>query len=158
MLEEYERLLDRQIQRISMAEGKASTILAITAAMLGSLLAVASRFAGTASELALSITSLVVTLLLFSLLSLALSTFPRIRGTSIKSMYFFHDISAISATEFSNKLKQATTDEKLDDLALQIHRNSVIATEKYRWLTRAMLSLFLSSLPWATALYLLVKI
>lgn len=156
-MEEFERLLDRQIHSISQADAKSSTVLTVVTAMLGTLMAVASGALFDSTLFVVAVSVLATLFLVYSILALAICAFPRVRSAEFESIYYFGDIPDRSVTSYLQIVQSRSAEDKQFDLASQIHRNASIAKAKYSWLSRAMISLFLSLIPWALSLYMLVR-
>lgn len=146
-----EENLSRILGLISSADSKAGTILAIDTAMLGSIaVLIPSPALWTSSLLCISITPTL--LLLLSLFSLSLATFPRIKGPR-NSIIYFGAISQKTLEDYKEEVLALLDENYIGDLLEQCHRNSEIAKQKYLWIRRSMILLYASTPFWLLALY-----
>lgn len=150
-----ETTLARLLSWIGAADSKTGMVLAIDTAMLGTLAALAPRYSDwTACPAAASATA--GALLGMSILMLSLASFPRMEGPR-GSLIFFGEIGKAECDVFVRAIHARSADEYLADLATQCHRNAQIACQKYAWVRRALLALYLSLPPWLIAISLLYK-
>jgi hypothetical protein len=149
-----EKGLEQVSDWIRAADGKIGTLLAMDAAMVGTLIAIAGRPGGwtqwTGYWIALGSTAL-----LSSLLMVAFATFPQLSGRA-KSLIFFGDVASLTLSDYATRIANRTRRKYLDDLTGQCHRNSEIAVRKYLWIRRATLALLIGVIPWLVALFLVV--
>ena len=68
---------------------------------------------------------------------------------------FFSGIVTRNESQFVDDVTNLDEGKYLLDLIGQVHINAQIADKKFSWVKRAMGSLFLSSFPWAIAVYAL---
>lgn len=149
--------LSRQLAWISAADSKGSFIFALDTAMLGILAAVAPKN-GTAWDVAPAIVaSFSVLFGLASILFLCFSSFPRTDGPK-NSLIFFGGIAQRDSKQFTEAVSVLNSEAYVDDLSAQCHRNAEIAQRKFVWIRRALISLYLSVVPWAVAIFLLYNI
>ncbi len=150
-----EKELARLIDWIKSADTRISFILPLSTVMLGTMAALAptlnewtkiSAFAVFAASL----------LLVFSIVFIALATFPRTKGPK-KSMIFFGCINTMDLEQFRTSVSSLEEGEYINDLIDQCHINAQIAEEKFVWIKKSLASLFLSSLPWFVSIYLLYE-
>ena len=146
--------LTRHLHWIGAADSKAAFAFTMDTAMLGVLAAVAPQTSAAWSIPPAIAASFAAALLLASLLFVSISAFPRTEGPK-GSLIYFGGVSGRDLAKFKGELRALTDDGYLDDLASQCHRNAEIATRKYRWVQRSLLSMYMSVLPWAVALCLL---
>lgn len=148
-----ETTLTRLLHWVQVADGKIAPILAIDTSMLAVFAALVPK----ASEWSVfsAIVALLATLPLgVSLLFLFLASFPRTKGPK-RSLIYFEGIKTCERAKYSQDMKQLTPECYLDDLTEQCHRNAEIVSVKFRYLSVAMVSLFISIIPWLLIVYLL---
>lgn len=149
--------LSRQLAWISAADSKGSFIFALDTAMLGILAAVIPK-SGTAWEIAPAIVASFSAIFgLASVLFLCFSSFPRTDGPK-KSLIFFGGIAQRDGKQFTEAVSLLNHESYLADLSTQCHRNAEIAHSKFIWIRRALISLYLSVVPWAIAIFLLYNV
>jgi len=153
------RLMEISMERLLKtnygADTKVATLVGMNTTMLAVLAALVTRqdfvsvwLGGLAILAALG--------LLFGLLFLSLSSFPR-TSRPARSVVFFGAISAVDTATYAERVKAITDEEYLDDLLDQCHRTSAIATQKFRWIRRAQMAWYVSILPWLMTVYLLYQ-
>ena len=150
-----ESSLARQLSWIAAADGKTGMVLAIDTAMLGTLAALAPRYQDW-SMLFAAPTFAAALFLGASILMLSLASFPRTTGPG-GSLIFFGQIGCTQLEGFIKRIRERSEDDYLTDLATQCHRNAQIACQKYAWVKRALIALYLSLAPWLVAIFLLHK-
>lgn len=149
-----EATLARQLGWIAAADTKVSFVFAIDTAMLGVLAAVSPR-AGSAWSVAPAIcAAFAVVFGLATLLLLCFASFPRTKGPT-NSLIYFGGIAQRDADQFRDAVSRLSLESYTTDLAAQCHRNAEIASRKFIWVQRAVVSLYLSVLPWGGAILLL---
>jgi len=146
--------LARQLGWIAAADAKATFVFAVDTAMLGVLAAVSPRSACEWELVPALVASLTVALLLASLSSLCFATFPRTKGPK-RSLIYFGGVATQSREKFAEAVSQFSVPAYAADLAAQCHRNAEIAACKFRWVRRALASVFLSVLPWGATVFML---
>lgn len=146
--------LARQLGWIAAADSKVSFVFAIDTAMLGVLAAV-SPTTGSAWGVAPAIcAAFAVALGLATLLFLCFASFPRTKGPK-SSLVYCGGIAQRDANQFRDAVARLSLESYATDLAAQCHRNAEIASRKFIWVQRALVSLYLSVLPWGVAILLL---
>ncbi len=152
--EHLEQVLEKQLSWIQSADAKAAIVLPISIAMTGTVAALAPKIM--CSWEMISIFSIAVTflLLVFSIIFLGLSTFPRTSGPK-NSLIYFGGISRNSLEEFKSKALKLTSSAYTEDLINQIHRNAQIASIKHTAIKRSIICLYLVIIPWAYTVYIL---
>lgn len=146
---ELQRLLDW----VQASESRIALVLPLSTAMVGAI-AVLAPSATKWTVLGAVFTSIAIILLLLSIAFSALSAFPRTSGPK-GSLIFFGGITTRDLIQYRDALKSRTSDDYLDDLISQCHRNAQIAERKFSWAQRSMASLFLAALPWLISLSIL---
>lgn len=86
----------------------------------------------------------------------AMAAIPRMLGP-VSSKIFFARIAETTQSEYAEQLSKLEAKDFLNDLATQIHRNSQIATEKHLWVRKSLIWSFASTIPWISAIVMLVK-
>jgi len=150
-----EKCLSRLLSWISSAETKIATFFAIDTAMLGVLAALASRCEKWKTLNSCSTISAGI-LLLFSLLFLAIATFPRLKGPK-NSILYFGGIAKKCIEQYKTEACDLENNQYLDDLIFQCHRNAEIAMKKFIWIRRSAIALFITIIPWLIAIFSLYK-
>lgn len=148
-------ILDKQIAWITAADAKVAVIVALDTAVFATL-ATAYASAKSHAPWAALISLSTGILLLIALICAAMSLFPRIDGPK-ESLVFFGPIATEAHSDYVTALTAASLDKLHGDIAAQIHRNAEIAKLKHSWVRKSMGWSFLAALPWATAVYFLVK-
>jgi len=149
-----DNILSRNLEWVRAADSKAAPFLAIDTAMLGVLVTFSAKMSSwnTPAIVACALTTF---LLLISIGYLIAVSFPRLSGPQ-NSLIFFGEISKLSLDDYQKNLKKLTQTELDKDFAQQCHRNAEIANTKFKYARNAMLSLYLSVIPWLVSLaYLL---
>ena len=154
-LEVADQALARNLAWIAAADAKAPTVLAIDYAMLAVLATLIPNLAMVQTT-ALIAAAIAGAMLLASVGYLSAVVFPHFTGLKRTSI-FFVTAAAQSEQEYVQRVASGPTTELIEDIATQAYRNAVIAKSKYRNLRSAMLLLFLSTVPWITAIALLYK-
>ncbi len=150
-----ETTLERLLSWIEAADSKVGLVLAIDTAMLGVLAALAPSPSGWTVE-SVILAAVALVLLLISLLTSSVASFPRTEGPP-ESMIYFKGITEREAHQYERAVSDLTTEQYIQDLMGQCHRNGQIAGAKFAWVRRSMIALYLSVLPWALAVYLLYQ-
>lgn len=156
-LETAQWVFERQISWINAADVKVGVIVALDLALIGGL---ASAF--NISELesrrwwTYLFIGMATLLLALALYFSARALSPRTNGPS-QSFLFFGPISNKTVIEYQSQFISVTEEELILDWTQQIHRNALIAREKYKSVKRSMTCSFAASIPWAVAVVLLVK-
>lgn len=149
--EQLQYILDKQLGWIASADARLSLVLPLSTGMLGSLAVFAPK--PSAWGLAVGIPAALATLFLFlSIIFCAFACFPRTSGTD-GSMIFFEGIRSRSVDEFTSTAHSADASELANDLIEQCYINAKIASCKFKWIKRSVMSLLISMLPWAVTLY-----
>lgn len=150
-------LLERNLSWIAAAEVKLAVVVAIDTAMLGVLgSALGAARADNRTYFALISSLCAILVLGLGLIFAATALFPRTSGPP-SSLIFFGKIALFKNDEYYKKFVDVSQLDLLKDLLDQVHRNAEIATIKFKWIRKAMISSFLSILPWILALALLLR-
>lgn len=150
-------VFERNLAWLSAAEIKVGVIVAINTALLGSLGAAFSS-----SESSIRTTWAYVWTIsagmaaIIGIFCAAMAVLPRMNGPE-KSLLFFGRINTMEEIEYTNKFKNATDAQLLEDWTAQIHRNAQIAKDKYTWVRKSMYWSFLSVAPWFVSIIFLLK-
>lgn len=146
--------LGRQLQWISWSDTKSAFIFTLVAAMVGVLATVAPDRAAEWSTLQSISASFSVAASAAAFVFLSLAAFPRTSGPK-GSLVYCGGIAQREIHQFCSEISSVVQAEYVQDLASQCHRNAVIASEKFAWVRRAMIALYLAIAPWFVALWLL---
>ena len=139
-----------------MADSRLNLVLPLSMAMLGTLAAL-SPVPTKWDYLVIISTSLAVFFLVLSIAFAVFASFPRTSGPE-DSLIFFGGIASRNLSQYESAVNGMSTDEYLEDLIRQSHRNAQIADRKYIWVQRSMTCLFISFLPWVIALFSLYRV
>lgn len=156
-LETAQWVFERQISWINAADVKVGVIVALVLALFGGL---ASAF--TISEpncrrwWTYALIGVTVLLLVLALFFAARALKPRTNGPS-ESLLFFGPISRKAVFDYQGQFASATEEELLLDWTQQIHRNALIACDKYKLVKLSMMFSFFAAIPWAAAVFFLIK-
>ena len=146
--------LARQLQWISWSDTKSAFIFTLAAAMVGLLAAVApDRPAEWTTGQAVS-TSFAIAAAAATFVFLSLAAFPRTDGPK-GSLVYCGGVAQREQSQFFVEISGISYEEYAADLAAQCHRNATIACEKFKWIQRALIGLYLAIAPWAIAVWLL---
>jgi hypothetical protein len=145
--------MDRFQTFFGRVEAKASFLLAIDLALLGSV-AVAIPVKDLVS--AAGVTGLIAaTFLAFSLVNLYAAFYPHLNNPRT-SLIYFADIAGLTADEYKTKIRAASPKEMADDALCQVWRNAQILDKKFKrsrsafLLTAAALPFWIAVLSLAT--------
>ena len=155
IIQQQESSLDRQLEWIRAVDSKTPIIIGLATAMLAvtGALSPDPKSLTWATGVLMAIGSLP---LIGSLCWCAAATFPHTEGPD-GSLIYFGGISKRSSAKYTEAVSTRTTEDYLQDLNAQCHRNAQIATAKYRAVQRAHLWLFIATPVWLIACYLLYK-
>lgn len=146
--------LARQLQWIAWSDTKSAFIFSVTAAMVGLLAAASPTGIGTWTTPQAVSASFTVAAAAAAFIFLSLATFPRTDGPK-GSLVYCGGVARRDQAQFGDEILKVSIEQYAKDLAAQCHRNAVIACEKFKWIQRAMISLYLAVAPWAVAVWLL---
>lgn len=138
--------LDKNLGWIAASEVKSAFTFAAAASMLGVLYAGISSAQWLSPYLIYSAIAAFL-LLIISCLHTILVVIPRLSGPS-NSLLFFGATSQKSRDEYTNQFFEFSSEEILQDIATQIHRNSEIAHKKQTLVKRGIIFLMLGAIPW----------
>jgi len=142
-----EKSLDRNIEWIKSSESRLPVVLSLDTAMLAVLAALFPEKIFCEPVFFIIFYGLATSLLLLSILFSSFSTFPRTKGPK-KSLIYFSGILERSADEFKRDIYNLNEEVYINDLISQCYRNAEIANQKYYWIKRSMICLYLSAIPW----------
>jgi hypothetical protein len=151
-----EKELSRLLGWIQVADSRMALVLPISTAMLGAIAVLSPTVDLWTAKPAITC-SFAAFFLVLSLIFSAFASFPRVEGPK-GSVIFFGGIVAREIDQFRQSVNALNESSYQDDLINQCHINSQIANKKFTWVRRAMISLFLSFLPWAISVFLLYGI
>jgi hypothetical protein len=146
--------LARQLEWISWSDTKSAFIFSLAAAMIGLLAAVSPTDVSLLSTSQAISASFTVAGAAAAFIFLSLATFPRTDGPK-GSLVYCGGIAHREIAQFGDEILAVSGESYARDLAAQCHRNAVIACEKFKWVQRAMIALYLAVGPWAVAVWLL---
>lgn len=146
--------LARQLHWIASSDTKAAFIFSLTAAMLGLLAAIAPANPSLWTIAPSITTAFTVVSAIAALVFLSFATFPKTDGPR-GSLIYCGGVAQRDALQFSDQIHAISPIAYTKDLATQCHRNAVIATEKFKWIQRSMIALYISIVPWALSLWIL---
>lgn len=92
-------------------------------------------------------------LLVLSLAFVYRGLYPRTKGPG-DSLAYFGSIANKEREDLKGSFRERGTEDHLDDVLEQIHRNSEILNQKFSELQRAYRFLLVAVIPWAFTLYL----
>lgn len=147
-------VLSRQLSWVSSADSKIPLIFAINTAMLGVLSALVGSFDNWTVLNYIS-TILSIILLLGSMISLALTMFPRLTGPK-DSLIYFGGIVTKSAEIYTQEMSNITDDILVKDILIQVYRNAEIANTKFNCIKWAMGQTFASFPLWLITVWFLI--
>lgn len=150
------KMLDNLYDQNVLAERKinalfgANTLLVAALALGGQVtLADLSESADILILLGVVVRVLLLTAVAFSTLSALFALVPRIKVRSKPSVFFFGTVASVEdADDFIAQFDATSEEERRRQLLDQVYVNSVIVTEKYKWIRRAAISLVVSLLMW----------
>lgn len=141
-----DRTLNRILGAISSADAKVAQLFAISTGMLGfeaTIIAKIKLFFW--YDCVLIVISALP--LLFCIFSLFMVLYPRLSGPSTSVLYF-NKIAAVDGDCYKNRIDGLKDGDLFDDYTRQCHRNAEIARDKFNWLRKANISLFIATIPW----------
>jgi hypothetical protein len=148
-----EQILERTLGLISHSDSKGGILFPICTGMLGVLALVIPEPDKWPTTGAVTAAVAMVGLLL-SVLFISLAVFPRTHFPD-KSLIFFGSIKDLSLSQYSEQIKSLDEEAYLEDLVEECHTNSVIASNKSKWLKFSVVSVYLSTPFWLMSVYLL---
>ncbi len=151
-----EKELTRLLSWISSVETRIRLVLPLSMAMLGVLAVLTPAYSSWAILPAI-MSAFSVLFLMLSVACAALASFPRTLGPK-GSIIYFGGIASMELEQYRDAVKKLTTEEYLEDLIKQCHRNAQIAERKFVWIQRALGCVFLATTPWAISVYLLYSV
>ena len=149
-------ILSKQLSWISAADSKVPSIFAINVVMLSVLAALIPPLANWTIFGAV-ITTLPTILLIGSMVSLTLVTFPRLVGPK-GSLIYFGGITTKSEDSYVNEMTNIEESIFLKDILTQTYKNAEIAKSKYLYVKCAMGQTFISLPIWLIAVWFLYRL
>lgn len=150
-------IFERQLAWIVAADTKIAAVVALDTGLLAGIAAAYSASTEAArTDWTFAWAIVAGTFALLSLGCAAVALHPRTSGP-ISSLLYFGRISELTLPDYRQKLQSTSDGELLDDWATQIHRNSEIATFKYKWVARCINWAFLAATPWLIAVIKFVR-
>lgn len=154
-LDLLDRTLERNLNWIRAADLKIYPIFAIDAAMLGVLAALAPSGDWWTITVAIA-PVLAVSLLLASIVCLAIASFPRLKNSK-RSVVYFGSAIGHDESEYIRRFSEGPTPELIQDLGSQAYRSAAIAYSKYLAIRWAIILQFSGVPPWLIAVWLLYQ-
>lgn len=143
-----DRTLNRILGAIGSADAKVAQLFAISTGMLGFEATIVAKIKPfTWYDCVLIAISVLP--LLFCIFSLFMVLYPRLSGPSTSVLYF-NKIASADGDCYKNRVDGLKDADLFDDYARQCHRNAEIARDKFNWLRKANLALFIAIVPWLT--------
>jgi len=152
LLRSQETTLSRLVATGTIADSRSGLVISSNIGMLGALVAsVSGANALSAGAWLWPMVGLTVTACTASILMAAMAAFPR-PGTRPGSLVFFGSIAQMPLDTYFERLRSVPQVEFARDLADQCHSVAVLASLKFRWVRRAMVTMILAALPWLVCL------
>lgn len=148
-----EKELGRLLAWIQSVEARMSWVLPLSTTMLGALAFLAPSFSKWTALPAIA-TAFAILFLGLAIVFSALASFPRTTGPK-GSLIYFGGIVSKDLDQYDKAVRELSTEGYVHDLIRQCHRNAQVAERKYAWIQRALACLFIASVPWVAAIYLL---
>ncbi|WP_163055733.1 Pycsar system effector family protein [Acidithiobacillus ferrooxidans] len=141
-----DKTLNRILGAIGSADAKVAQLFAISTGMLGFEATIVTHIKPFIWLDYLAVVTSVL-LLLFCVFSLSMVLYPRLSGPPTSVLYFLK-IAMNDGDCYKNRIDGLTDDALFDDYARQCHRNAEIARDKFFWLRKANIALFVATIPW----------
>lgn len=141
-----DKTLNRTLGAIGSADAKVAQLFAISTGMLGFEATIVAKIKPFIWYDCIFVGFSALPLL-FCVISLFMVLYPRLSGPPTSVLYF-NKIAMSDGDYYKNRVDDLKDEELFDDYARQCHRNAEIAREKFSWLRKANLSLFISIIPW----------
>jgi hypothetical protein len=151
-----DRILNKNLGWIAGADAKATMLFAVDSAMLGVLVAVATR-AGTLSSPAAGCAALAGLALAAGVCCIVGATFPRLKDPQ-DSLIYFGGIASHDEAEYMCRLLEDPLDDLAADFARQCYKNAEIAKAKYHFVRKAAVATFVALPAWVIAIGLMVSL
>jgi hypothetical protein len=150
-------ILERNLSWIAASEVKVGVIVTIDMAMLGGLAAAFGNLKIAERTACIYLWALGGAVpIVIAIFCSGMSLLPRMDGPE-RSFLFFGRIAQLERVNYSEKFRQVSDEEFLDDSTSQIHRNAEIAASKFSWVRRSMCWSFFSVIPWIISIAILMK-
>jgi hypothetical protein len=147
-----EKNLDRLLEWVTRFDNKSSVVLGLNTGMLGVIGALAPS-AKLWNPLVLFFAILSIVFLSIGLLFVFLGNYPRLKSPN-NSLFYFGSACKKNINQYKQEFSKRSSEEHLQDLLEQCHRNSEILDQKFRYLSWAYNALFASIIPWAITVIL----
>ena len=148
-----EKILSFQLEWIKNADSKVPPLFAINIAMIGLIVALIKALPSWTIPTAI-FSSLTLISLVLSIVFLAFSMFPRLRGPK-GSIIFFGGITQRSAEGYVEEIRNVSEENFEVDLIRQAYRNAEIAETKFRFVKYSFIATFISVPFWGVSIYFL---
>jgi hypothetical protein len=104
------------------------------------------------SGLTAALAAVCIGALIYTLFCMVMVNFPRITRYD-ESAIFFEGVKSTDYAGFEKKVTAMTHETYLQDLTGTCYDNAVIASAKFRYIKKAMISLFSAIVPWMLLVY-----
>jgi len=151
-ISQAEENLQKKLDWVGRHDSRTVFVTGILIAMLGILASASSKITTwiTFDYVLFGISTL---LLFCSLFFIYKTQYPNTNSENT-SLNYFGTIAEMRFDEFKRRTKQATDEEYLDDLLCQIHINSQILKQKFRFLKISLILLRIAVIPWLISIYI----
>lgn len=150
-LDLLDRILTKNLAWISAADAKGTQLFAVNSAMLAVMAAITPKAADwTTIAVVFSVFASVA--LITSICLIVAATFPRLEGPR-NSLIYFGGIASHDEDQYVKKIMSGISEELLEDIARQCHRNAEIAKQKYSHVRRSVTATFISLPIWLIAVW-----
>lgn len=152
LLRSQETTLARLVATGTIADSRSGLVISSNIGMLGALVAsISGRNAVAAEAWLWLMAAFTAAACLTSIAMAALAAFPR-PGTRPGSLVFFGSIAELPLETYFERLRSVPQVEFAHDLADQCHRVAALASLKFRWVRRAMVTMIGAAVPWLICL------
>jgi len=146
-----EKNLARQLDWIRAADSKIAPVIFITTSLLGASVAFLSK-TPKLSGFTLTLAAVCIIALIYTLFCMVMVNFPRITRYD-ESAIFFEGIKFSGFSGFEKKAGEITEEAYFNDLTRMCYNSAIIASTKFKYVKKAMISLFIAILPWTLLVY-----
>jgi hypothetical protein len=141
-----DKTLNRTLGAIGSADAKVAQLFAISTGMLGFEATIVAKIKPFVWYDCILVGFSVLPLL-FCVISLFMVLYPRLSGPPASVLYF-NKIAMSDGDCYRIRVDGLNDEELFDDYARQCHRNAEIARDKFYWLRKANIALFVATIPW----------
>jgi hypothetical protein len=151
-INQAEENLQRKLDWVGRHDSRTVFVAGILIAMLGILASASSKIV-IWTNFNYIIFGIAALILFGSLFFIYKTQYPNTNSQNT-SLNYFGTIAEIRFDEFKRKTKQATDEEYLDDILCQIHINSRILKQKFKFLKISLTLLGIALIPWLISIYI----